>query len=49
MVLDFAEGSRNNKFGILSVGAFMWQGAKAQEYQSSFELSQRRQLGCIDD
>jgi hypothetical protein len=32
---------------ILRVEAPAWQGAKVQEYQAYFELSQRSQAGCI--
>jgi hypothetical protein len=32
---------------VLSVEAPAGQGAKAQEYQAYFELSQHRQAGCI--
>jgi hypothetical protein len=32
---------------IFSVEAPAWQGAKEQEYQAYFELSQRSQAGCI--
>jgi hypothetical protein len=32
----------------LSISAPGDQGAKVQEYQAFFELSQRRQAGCID-
>jgi hypothetical protein len=48
IVKKMDKGSHNNKFTILSVGAPVWQGAKAQEYQVYSELSQRSQTGCID-
>jgi hypothetical protein len=47
MLLDFTEGSRNNKFAILSAQALVWQGAKAQEYQVYSELSQHSHAGCM--
>ena len=47
MLLDLSEGSRNNKFAILSAEALVWQDAKAQEYQAYSELSQRSHAGCI--
>ena len=38
-ITNSAQGSRKNKFTILSIKASGWQGAKAQEYQAHSELS----------
>jgi hypothetical protein len=45
--MKIIKGSHKNKFAILSVEALVWQNAKVLEYQAYFELSQRRQAGCI--
>ena len=42
-----AQGSLKNKLAILSIEAPGRQGAKTQEYQDIYALSEHSQAGCI--